>query len=135
MHICQPAPQAHLAMCKFRYCLFISSALCASYHFQSFLHAFFLCFLFRSCYSNAQVFGRTLVHEFHVFYSHTERNLFFFTLRKQWLVLERIAVKLKLSSLSSLFLACFTFSVYSCWGVFFPFFLPSFFDAVLMRKC
>ena len=34
----------------------------------------FLCFyvLFHSCISNAQVFGKTLVHEFHISYSYTE---------------------------------------------------------------
>ena len=33
--------------------------------------------LFQSCCSHAQVFGRTLVHEFHFSYSHTEWNLLF----------------------------------------------------------
>ena len=31
--------------------------------------------LFHSCCSHEQVFGRTLVHEFPIFYSHTEWNL------------------------------------------------------------
>ena len=40
------------------------------------LLAFLLCFivLFQSCCSHAQVFGKTLVHEFPIFYSHTEWN-------------------------------------------------------------
>ena len=33
------------------------------------------CALFQSFCSNAQVFWSTLVHEFHIFYSHTELNL------------------------------------------------------------
>ena len=33
--------------------------------------------LFQSCCSHAQMFGRTLVHEFHFSYSHTEWNLLF----------------------------------------------------------
>ena len=31
--------------------------------------------LIQSCCSHARVFGRTLLHEFHIFYSHTEWNL------------------------------------------------------------
>ena len=31
----------------------------------------------RSCYSHARVFRKTLVHEFHFFYSYTEWCLFF----------------------------------------------------------
>ena len=43
-------------------------ARCTSLNFRSFLLAFFICFfvLFQSRRSNAQVFGRTLVHEFHI---------------------------------------------------------------------
>ena len=52
---------------------------CPLYFFpQSFsLLTFFLCFiaLFQSCCSHAQVFGKTLVHEFLIFYSHTEWDL------------------------------------------------------------
>ena len=38
------------------------------------LLTFFLCFsvLFQSCCSHVQVFGKILVHEFPIFYSHTE---------------------------------------------------------------
>ena len=37
----------------------------------------FLCFhvLFHFCYSHVQVFKKTLVHEFYIYYSHTEWNL------------------------------------------------------------
>ena len=47
------------------------------FHFHSFLLLSFLFFFvfFHSCRFHAQVFGRTLMHEFHVFYSHTEWNL------------------------------------------------------------
>ena len=50
---------------------------CDYIHIHSPLLTFFLCFfiLFQSCCSHAQVFGRTLVHEFPIFYSHTEWNL------------------------------------------------------------
>ena len=50
---------------------------CTSFHNHSSLLTFFLCliFLFQSCCSHAQVFGKTLVHEFPIFYSHTECNL------------------------------------------------------------
>ena len=46
-----------------------------SFHICSLLK-FFLCFivLFQSCCSHARVFGKTLVHEFLIFYSHTEWN-------------------------------------------------------------
>ena len=41
--------------------------------FSIFTLAFFYVFvLFYSCCSHVKVFGRTLVHEFHIFYSHTE---------------------------------------------------------------
>ena len=62
---------------------------CASFHIHSF--PFFLAssslsliVLFQSCYSHAQVFGRTLVHEFHFFYSHTEWNLLFLKQPPLW---------------------------------------------------
>ena len=40
--------------------------------------------LFQPFCSHAQVFGRILVHEFHIFYSHIERNVYPFALQKQW---------------------------------------------------
>ena len=48
-----------------------------SFHTYSPLLTFFLCFivLFQSCCSHAQVFGKTLVHEFPISYSHTKWNL------------------------------------------------------------
>ena len=48
-----------------------------SFHNSSPLLTFFCCFivLFQSCCSRAQVFWKTLVHEFPTFYSHTEWNL------------------------------------------------------------
>ena len=51
---------------------------CTSFHIHSPLLTLFLCFivLFQSCCSHAQVFGKTLMHEFPIFYSHTEWNLF-----------------------------------------------------------
>ena len=51
---------------------------CTSFHIHSPLLSFFLCFivLFQSCCSHVQVFGKTLVHEFPIFYSHPEWNLF-----------------------------------------------------------
>ena len=50
---------------------------CTSFHIHSPLRTFFLCFivLFQSCCSHAQVFGKTLLHDFLIFYSHTEWNL------------------------------------------------------------
>ena len=50
---------------------------CTSFHIHFPLLTFFLCFivLFQSCCSHAQVFGKTLVHEFPIFYNHTEWNL------------------------------------------------------------
>ena len=50
---------------------------CTSFHNHSPLLTFFCCFivLFQSCCSQAQVFGKTLVHEFPISYSHTEWNL------------------------------------------------------------
>ena len=39
---------------------------------------------FQSCCSIAQVFGRTLVHEFHFSYSHTEWNLLFLQQTPLW---------------------------------------------------
>ena len=52
---------------------------CISFHFLSFPLAFFRCFwsLFQSYCSNAPVFGRTLVQEFHIVYSLTEWNFLF----------------------------------------------------------
>ena len=48
-----------------------------SFHIHFPLLSFFLCFiiLFQSCCSHAQVFGKTLMHEFSIFYSPTEWNL------------------------------------------------------------
>ena len=48
-----------------------------SFHIYSPLLIFFLCFivLFLSCCSYARVFGKTLLHEFPISYSHTEWNL------------------------------------------------------------
>ena len=50
-----------------------------TFHFHSFLLAFFLRLfvLFQTCCSHAQVFGRTLLHEFHIFYCLSEWNLHF----------------------------------------------------------
>ena len=44
------------------------------------LLTFFVCFsiLFHSCCSHVRVFGKTLVHEFHISYRHTEWYLLFF---------------------------------------------------------
>ena len=55
----------------------------ASFRAHSSLLAFFLCFFifFHSCCSRARVFGKTLVHEFPISYSHTEWYLFFFRQR------------------------------------------------------
>ena len=46
----------------------------ASFHTHASLLTIFVCFfvLFRSCCSHARVFGKTLVHEFPMSYSHTE---------------------------------------------------------------
>ena len=53
--------------------------LSTSFYLYSFLLAVFLCFLvlFQSYCSHAEVFGRALVHEFPIFYSHTEWSLLF----------------------------------------------------------
>ena len=50
---------------------------CTSVYIHSPLLTFFRCFivLFQSCCSHAQVFGKTLVDEFPIFYGHTEWNL------------------------------------------------------------
>ena len=47
-------------------------ARCTSLHIHSYLLILFLCFyvLFHSCCSDAQVFGKTLVNEFHILYIH-----------------------------------------------------------------
>ena len=52
---------------------------CAFFDFDSSFLTFFPCFfvLFKSCCSHTQVFRRTLLYEFHFFYSHTEWNLLF----------------------------------------------------------
>ena len=42
--------------------------------------------LFHSCCSHALVFGKTLVHEFPISYSHTEFYLVFFALWRQWII-------------------------------------------------
>ena len=49
----------------------------ASFHTHASLLVFFICFfvLFHSCCSHARVFGKILVHEFPVSYSHTEYYL------------------------------------------------------------
>ena len=49
------------------------------FHTHAYLLIFFVCLfiLFRSC-SHAQVFGKTLVHEFLISYCHTEWYLLFF---------------------------------------------------------
>ena len=51
---------------------------CTPFHIHSPFLTFFLCFivLFQSCCPHAQVFGKTLVHEFPIFCTHTEWNLF-----------------------------------------------------------
>ena len=43
--------------------------------FSACLFSLFFFALFQCCCSRAQVFGKTLVHEFHMFYRHTEWNL------------------------------------------------------------
>ena len=50
-----------------------------SFHTHASLLTFFFCFfiLFHSCCSHARVFGKPLVHEFPMSYSHTECYLFF----------------------------------------------------------
>ena len=55
----------------------------ASFHSHSSLLTIFVCLivLFRSCCSRAWVFGKTLVHEFPMSYSHTEWYLLFFARR------------------------------------------------------
>ena len=55
-------------------------ALLPSFHTHTSLLTFFPCFfvLFHSCRSHAGVFGKTLVHEFPVSYSHTEWYLLFY---------------------------------------------------------
>ena len=56
----------------------------------------FVCFfvLFRSCCSHARVFGKTLVHEFPISYSHTEWYLPFFA-RRNSLSAEASSIKIK----------------------------------------
>ena len=54
---------------------FFMPALLLSILTSIFLPSFFY-ILFHSCYSHARVFGKTLVHEFHIS-SHTEWYLFF----------------------------------------------------------
>ena len=50
-----------------------------SFHTHDSLLTFFVCFfvLFHSCCSHARVFWKTLLHKFHISYSHTECDLFF----------------------------------------------------------
>ena len=50
----------------------------AFFHAHASLLTSFVCFLilFRSCCNHAQVFGKTLVHEFPISYSHTEWYFF-----------------------------------------------------------
>ena len=62
--------------------------LCAhfsSFHAHASLLTFFVCFfiLFLSCCSHAQVFGKTLVHEFPISYRETEWYLLFLTVQLQ----------------------------------------------------
>ena len=59
---------------------FFFRALFASFHTRASLLTFLVCFiiLFHSCCSHARVFGKTLLHEFHISYSHIEWYLFFF---------------------------------------------------------
>ena len=62
------------------YCTyFFFRARFTSYHTHASLLTFFVCFfiLFHFCCSHAQVFGKTLVHEFNSYYSYTEWYLFF----------------------------------------------------------
>ena len=60
-------------------CDYFFSCLLSSFYFNSFLLAFFLYFFvaFQPYYSHAQVFRRTLMHEFYIFYDHTVFNLLF----------------------------------------------------------
>ena len=53
-----------------------------STHTHASLLSFFFCFfiLFHSCCSHARVFGKTPVHEFVTFYSHTELYFLFLSL-------------------------------------------------------
>ena len=76
-------------------------------HFTSFhtRHSFLLTssvclfILFHSCCSHTRLFGKTLVHEFPISYSHTEWY-FFFDLWKQWIIIGNGALinKLKTSA-------------------------------------
>ena len=52
----------------------------ASFYSHTSLLIFFFCYfiLFLSCCPHVRVFGKTLVHEFHISCSHTELYLFFF---------------------------------------------------------
>ena len=56
----------------------------STFHIHSSLLCFFI--LFHSCCSHTQVFGKTLVHEFHISYSHTELYLLFRSMEamKNW---------------------------------------------------
>ena len=58
---------------------FFFRALFASFHSHASLLTFFVCFfiLFHSCCFHARVFGKTLLHEFPIYYSHTEWYLLF----------------------------------------------------------
>ena len=63
---------------------FLIRARFASFHTHTSLLAFFVCFfiLFHSRCFHAQVFGKTLVHEFHISYSRTDGTSIFPTVRK-----------------------------------------------------
>ena len=65
--------------------LFFVPALLLSILTPLLILAFFVCFfiLFHSCCSHAQVFGKTLVHEFSISYSHSEWYLLFPTVQLQ----------------------------------------------------
>ena len=58
-------------------------ACCASFHTHASFLAFFVCIfvLFHSCCSHALVFGKTLLHQLIMFYSHTEWYFPFFKRR------------------------------------------------------
>ena len=60
----------------------------AFFHIQASLLTSFVCFfiLFHSCCSHTHMFGKTLVHEFPISYSHTEWYLPFFALWRQWII-------------------------------------------------
>ena len=66
---------------------FFSCPLCFIHTHASLLTSFVFFFvLFHSCCSHAQVFGKMFVHEFPMYYSHTEWYLLFFILWRQWII-------------------------------------------------